>query len=427
VQIFRILPDLGMAYSSTLEISRDTARASRLGSVLLGLQLVLASGTVVLCILVGTLLYRAPGEHVVLVVVLILSGDLVLKTIKGTLRFLLKGLQSFGTEAVSLGLERSLLLVVGLLALRSGRGVVGYALAFLVVRLPDTLGLWGYMNAFVVKLKPVLEPSLWRERIGRGLPFAYTGVMVSLLFLVDTLLLEKISGAEAAGFYGVPVQILEGLALVPRVVSYALLPTMAAAFARAPAEVTGVYRRGLKYLLLVGFPVAAFGILASPAFVPAIFGAPYAPSVVLSQAVVPIAVLMFVSNFSETTLFCIERWRSLVWISTTALLIDLVLALALIPGRGPMGAAMARLGGEGSYAILTAWAVSRAGHGPAWGPLAAKPLLCALAFGGALGFLGGTSLLVATPVAGVVWILATIVLKVWDEKEQDLLRGLLRS
>ena len=40
--------------------------------------------------------------------------------------------------------------------------------------------------------------------------------------------------------------------LVPRVLSYALIPTMAALHATNAAAVTGLYRRGCKYLMLVG-------------------------------------------------------------------------------------------------------------------------------------------------------------------------------
>jgi O-antigen/teichoic acid export membrane protein len=421
--IFRILPDLGMAYASTLEISRETSLASRIGSSLLGLQLVLALATVGLCLLMAKFLYSAPQEHAIWLAVIVLSWDLVLKTIKATLRWLLKGLQRFGTEAASLFVERALLLGVGLFVLKRGGGAVDFALVFLLVRLPDTLGLWAFVDRLVVRLRPRIDPVLWKELFRKGVPFAYAGVMVTLLFQVDRVLLEHLKDQTTAGFYGVPVQILEGLSLFPRVISYAFLPTLAALFVRAPEEVRGVYRRGLKYLLLLGLPIAAFGIL-EVRFVPALFGSKYEPSVPLAQLLVPVSTLMFVSNFSETTLFCINRWKTLVYVSTVAVLVNVLLALALIPRFGALGAAGARIGGEGSYAVMTALALVLAGYSPGWLRLALKPSACALAFALALTALQRVNLVLSAAGASLVWLASTFLTGVWDEKEKELVRGL---
>jgi O-antigen/teichoic acid export membrane protein len=425
IMIFRILPDLGMAYASTLEISREPSLASRLGSSLIGLQLVLAAATVLLCVLAGGWLYRGPAEHVVWVTVLVLSVDLVLKTLKGTLRWLLKGLQHFGTETASLVLERSLLLLLGFLALRHGYGAVGFALVLPVVRLPDTLGLWAFVDRFVVRLRPAIDPALWKELVFKGVPFAYAGIMVTLLFNADKVILEHLRGQREAGFYGTPVQILEGLTLIPRVLSYAFLPTMAALWVKAPGEVTAMYRRGLKYLLLVGLPVGIFGILSSASFIPLLFGEAYVPSIPLAKVLIPVCLLMFVSNFSETTLFCINRWKTLVLVSTIGVAVDVVLALVLIPELGALGAAWARVAGEGAYTLMTAGALAAAGHRPGWVRLALRPLACAVVFGLALRVLTPQGLLISAASASVLWVVATFVLGVWDKKEKDLARGLL--
>jgi O-antigen/teichoic acid export membrane protein len=424
IMIFRILPDLGMAYASTLEISREPSLASRLGSSLLGLQLVLAGATVLLCWAVGSWLYRGPPEQVVWATVLVLSLDLVLKTLKGTLRWLLKGLQHFGTETGSLVLERSLLLLLGWAALRKGYGAVGFALVLPIVRLPDTLGLWTWVDRFVVKLRPIVDPSLWKELLLKGIPFAYAGVMVTLLFNADKVILEHLKGTEEAGFYGVPVQILEGLTLIPRILSYALLPTMAALFVRAPGEVTGIYRRGLKYLLLVGLPIGVFGFLSSESFVPLLFGRAYLPSIPLARLLIPVSLLMFVSNFSETTLFCINRWRTLVLVSTIAVLVNVALALALVPGAGALGAAWARIAGEGAYTLMTAGALAAGGHRPGWLRLAWRPGACALVFGLTLLWLTPQGLFVSAGASSLLWVVATFVFGVWDPMEKELARGL---
>jgi len=426
VGIFRILPDFGMAYASTLEISRNRSLAGRLIGNLLGFQGVLSLLTVALCLALGSMLFSAPEDGITWTAVLLLSFDLVLKSAKATLRWLLKGFQRFGTEAVSLLLERVALLALGLVSLRTGRGAIGFVLVFVIVRSFDTTGLWAYTNARVLRLRPARDPALWAELLRKGLPFAYVGLVITLLFQVDIVLLEKMRGAVEAGFYSAPVRILEGLTLVPRVLGYALLPTMAALNVRSPAAVGDLYRRGQKYLLLAGMPLAAFGLLASEPFIRLVFGPAYGPSIPLSRLLLPTALFMFLSNFSETTLACVNRWGTIVVTSTLALLLNVVLNIVWIPLYGGTGAALARLLAEGAYALLTVTALHLYGYRTRMASVALRPLLATLAFAAALWASRGFGLVAAAAVASAVFLLATFLLGVWDAAERATLRRLFR-
>ena len=60
VGLFRILPDFGMSYASTLAISRDRSRASGLVGNLLGFQAILSLLTLALCLGVGVPMLDSP-------------------------------------------------------------------------------------------------------------------------------------------------------------------------------------------------------------------------------------------------------------------------------------------------------------------------------------------------------------------------------
>jgi len=91
-------------------------------------------------------------------------------------------------------------------------------------------------------------------------------------------MLEQMRGVEEVGWYRAPVLVLEGLTLVPRIFGYALIPTMAALYPTAPESVTALCRRGMKYLLLIGLPMAAFGLIAARPFVAFLFGPTTVPA-----------------------------------------------------------------------------------------------------------------------------------------------------
>jgi O-antigen/teichoic acid export membrane protein len=418
VGLFRILPDFGMSYAATLSISRERSTARDTVANLLGFQAALSVLTLALCLAAGHALYAG----LTWMVVAVLSVDLVLKAWKSTLRWVLKSLQRFGTEAVSLVVERVLLLVLGFASLAGGKGVLGFVLVFLAVRVVDTAALAAWVHARVLPLTPSRDLRLWWELLRKGIPFAYAGVVITLFFQVDAVMLEAMRGAREVGYYRAPVLMLEGLTLVPRILGYALIPTMAAVAASHPETVTELYRRGSKYLLLAGLPVAAFGLIASEPAIRLLFGADYAASVPAARWLIPAALFMFLSNFGETTLACINRWRAIVIVSTTCLVLNVALNLAWIPRLGYLGAARATLLTEGVYFALTAAALRRYGHAVPWPSLLVRPLGATAVFAGVLWACLGLPIVAAGTIASAAYVLATFGLGVWDRAERDLMR-----
>lgn len=423
VGLFRVLPDFGMSYASTLAISRDRSLASRFTGGLLGFQALLSVVTLALCLALG----RAQYDGVTWLAVAVLSVDLLLKSVKSTLRWLLKGLERFGTEAASLLAERVLLLVLGLGALVKGYGVAGFVLVFAAVRLVDTAALTAYVHARVVRLSPRYDPALWWDLLLKGLPIAYAGAMITLIFQVDAVLLERLRGAEEAGLYNTPVLVLTGLTLVPRILGYAFLPTMAALHPGRPAAITALYRRGSKYLLVVGLPIGVFGALHSEPFVVMLFGEAFRPSAAASRWLLPAAAFMFLSNFGETTLACVSRWGAIVAVSTTALVLNVALNLLWIPAEGYVGSARATLVTEVAYWALTAAALWRFGYRIGWLKVVLRPAACLVVFAAVLWLGRGLPLLAASVLATLAYAAATFAVGVWDSRERGLLRDLLRG
>jgi O-antigen/teichoic acid export membrane protein len=422
VGLFRLLPDFGMSYASTLAISRDPSIAARTAANLLGFQVVLSALTLALCLGIGRLLY----QDVTWIAVVILSIDLVLKVFKSTLRWLLKGLERFGAEAVSLLLERVSILALGAASLAGGYGVVGFVLAFALVRLLDTSALAAYIHARVLPLRLAFDRRSWLQLFQRGLPFAYAGLMITLFFQVDAVMLEAMRGSREVGWYRAPVLVLEGLTLVPRVLSYALIPTMAALHPASPQPITALYRRGCKYLLLAGLPIAVFGALCAGPFVSFLFGPDYGPSVAAAQLLLPAAAFMFLSNFGETTLACVNRWGTIVVVSTACLALNVALNLLWIPVHGYVGAAWATLITEATYFALGALALFLYGHRISWLSLVLRPAVAAGLFAAVLWLARGLPLLAASVLASAAFAAATIVLRVWDREERTLMLEMLR-
>ena len=142
-----------------------------------------------------------------------------------------------------------------------------------------------------------------------------------------------------------------------------------------------------------------------------------------SRILLPAAAFMFLSNFGETALACVNRWGTIVVVSTLALVVNVALNLGLIPRLGFVGSAWATLVTEALYFLAGAVALRSYGYRAGWVGIAWRPVLATAAFA-------------ARPVAGAAWPLvgaslvacaayaaATVLLGVWDERERELMLG----
>jgi O-antigen/teichoic acid export membrane protein len=136
---------------------------------------------------------------------------------------------------------------------------------------------------------------------------------------------------------------------------------------------------------------------------------------------------MFLSNFGETALACVSRWGTIVVVSTMALVVNVALNLGLIPRLGFVGAAWATLITEAIYFLATAIALRAYGYRAGWAGIAWRPVVATAAFAGVLWLARPWPLVAASLVACATYAAATVVLGVWDERERELMRGVVRA
>ncbi|HEU0105140.1 MAG TPA: polysaccharide biosynthesis C-terminal domain-containing protein, partial [Vicinamibacteria bacterium] len=126
-------------------------------------------------------------------------------------------------------------------------------------------------------------------------------------------------------------------------------------------------------------------------------------------------------------LACVNRWGTIVVVSTLALVVNVALNLALIPRLGFVGAAWATLVTEALYFVATAAALRVYGYRADWAGIAWRPALATAAFAGVLWVAHPWPLAAASLAACAAYAAATVVLRVWDERERALIGDVVRG
>lgn len=243
---------------------------------------------------------------------------------------------AFAHSLVTLGLT--------LAALAAGLGVAGLLVALLTANLVQAgLTVAALRRALPVDRVPL--PAELRERLRR---FALVMGLLAVLNAVvwersEVFFLGRFADAPAVAFYSLAYTVaVQGRRLAPAALGEALFPV----FARLDGLAD---RRGLaaatahatRYMAILGLPLALAGPLVSAPLIRLAFGEPYLPAAPLLAILLVAAGAASIAQPASAALVATERYRFFLLGYGGLAVVNVVLAVLLIPFHGAVGAAVA--------------------------------------------------------------------------------------
>jgi O-antigen/teichoic acid export membrane protein len=191
-------------------------------------------------------------------------------------------------------------------------------------------------------------------------PVTVNGLLWRALAEADLWIVGALAGVQAAAIYGVGMRLAAPLQASLGVAVYVLAGPISGLYAAgAHAELQHLLRRTARWTAIVsatGFMlIAAMGERG----LAAVFGPIYADALPVFLVLGIAQLVNVAAGLGGTTLLMIGRTRALMLISLASSLVTLVLAAALLPVMGLMGAAVASLTGMVLQNTLMVMAVHR--------------------------------------------------------------------
>jgi O-antigen/teichoic acid export membrane protein len=235
--------------------------------------------------------------------------------------------------------------------------VCGWSIVVVIAGLPVAEGvnvalLWGRCRE---RIRLRFEPREALALLGESLPMGVMGAMVILYFRLDNLFIFKFCGAAALGLYAAASRIVEPLLMIP----HSFSTTLYSLFSGRRDTCAGV-KVGFRSVLRTMWPAYGFAVTAA---IIAIGGGHYFlgyffPEYLSAYPVLrllAIVLLIRTGNVTLTAILCsFGRYSTLARISVATLVINVGLAVILIPRYGPWGAALAAILTE-SWNFLAQW------------------------------------------------------------------------
>lgn len=414
------LPAWGTARYTSILAARDPDRTVEILSGSVGLILTLGAVYLPLVWLTATLV--SPRQAVVQVA-LILGVDFITRELSILLRVLLRVHDAFATEMTTVYAERTLMFVAALAVLVAAPGPVPLAVALTAGRMGGTAVTTVLFVRRVGSFMPSFELRALRKLWRGGTPIAVRRAIGSLSFRVDTVFLGVMRSATEVGLYGTVFTLMDGVLMLPTVITGSMGPTLSANFAQGRQEMVGrLYRRGLKYLILSGlFLAAVFAVLADP-IVEALYGTEYARSAAALRILAISVVFVFVRRQATEVLDNVDLRSATAWIFAAGLAVNVILNFLLIPPFGYLGAAAATVVTEGYLMGAMLWALHRASYRSAWLRSFGAPAL-AVTVGAVPMWLLRQHPFVAVAASAAVYLGGLTALRTWDDKDRLILKG----
>lgn len=350
--LLNILPDLGVTNWNTRRVASQPGQLPSLFPVLLSVRGLMSMGYLVLVLLCGLLLGYSSSQMGILA---LLAGNQVLASALLYLRSNLAGLHLFRQDSLLSVLDRAIL-VVFMAALLWWPGSSTFQMEWLV---------WGQTVAYGLSVIAALalvarhaggirfrwDGPQARRVLRESMPFALLILLSGLALRTDSVLLERIDTARAAGDYAMGFRFFDAVTMVAFLFAGLLLPIFSRMHERAEA---------IAPLLGTAFRIMSSGLwilaccgVAWPGEILAVFYRNPTPDAVHAFSILMVGCAAFSMQYVYGTLLtAMGALRALVGIAAVALGINLILNLALIPHYGAVGSALANVGAQTTALVL---------------------------------------------------------------------------
>jgi O-antigen/teichoic acid export membrane protein len=321
------------------------------------------------------------------VLVGVASGLAVLQSVP---QALLVGAQRW-REATVVGLVIGIAVVPATIAILAFGGDITGFFAVEVVAVAINLAWTSHLARGVAAHLPAPErasPELRRRFLGFA---GISTVNVLIQYVVWTrselLVLDRVSPDAQIALYSIAFATVAGLARLPEAIARVTMPAVATLIgADELHRVRGGYWRAMRLLLFMTPPVVAGAAVTGPALISLAYGDDFSGAgKVLIVLLAPLLVLPLITT-STALLFAFARLRFLLTMGILATVVDVTLAILLIPRFDALGAAIANGVAQLTAGLPCLWLAARM-NAPvdiAWRSLL-RGLVLALAVGGVAG------------------------------------------
>ncbi len=357
VAMFSIILDFGLSNLITREVAKDQTISQKIYSNVLGFKVVSFLIASVLAITALELLgYPFSVKQLVyLALFLMVIESLVLSSYA-----VLRGHHNLKFESIGTILVQLIIAILGVVALQFTRQVVWLIVVMVGANFIHLIYVWLLLKFNLqIRIKISFDLKFVIPLLKLALPFALAAGFTKVYGAFDQVLLSKLAGSEALGFYAVAYKLTFALQFVPLALVAALYPAMSTYYVSDRQMLSKALTKAVYFLLLITIPLSAGVVVLARDFISSLYTDAFLPAVLPLQILILSITFLFINFPLGSLLNATDRQGVNTLNIGLALLLNIILNIILTPKYGAVGAAIASLSSTVFLFVIGWYAVSR--------------------------------------------------------------------
>lgn len=342
--LFGIFIDIGLSTGLIREIAKKKDQAKTYLQSIISVKLILAIITYLLVLVSIKFLeisgYRPPNLSLMFWAGIIM----VLDSFTLTFYAVFRGLQNLLYESIGTIINKIIVFIVGILAVKIFGSVTALLWAILIGSLFNVfyVGILLTIKAKIIPL-PAWDKSSFKYLFKLSIPFFIAGIFVAIYGNIDQILLKTLTEEKYAGWYGVAYKLTFALQFIPLAFIGSIYPAYAEYYVTAKEKLKNVFQKAIKYLMIIALPISLGTIILADKIIIGLYSRAFEASITPLQILIAGLLFIFL-NFPIGYLLNACNKQTIQSINIgIAVVINLVLNLILIPKYTFIGASIASL------------------------------------------------------------------------------------
>jgi len=422
VGIIMVFTGLGENFIVIREIARDKKKTRNYFGNALTLKAALLFLTLTSSIMIINLIEASPKIRFSVYLASLAMAFLILSHLY---RALLQAYEIMQYEAFMKIVERILLFILVFFVCLKGGSLVYLVLMFTIVYFISFIMSFLFVTFKIEPLYFRLNTNLIKKIIKNGIPFAFTIILMTFYFRIDTLMLSLIKAYSDVGLYSASYRIMEGLSVIPMMVVIGIFPAMSRFYIKNKQHLRLLYNRAFKYLFIIALPIAVGSTLLANKIIYFIYKEAFLNSSIVLKVLIWAEIFIFLSYLMGNLLSSINKQKLFMYSTGICVILNILLNLILIPQFSYLGASVATIATQLINFVILYRLTSKAGYKQNISKIIAKPAIGVLSMALFIYFFNWMHVLIIIPLAALIYFLILFLLKAVGKEELNLIKSII--
>jgi O-antigen/teichoic acid export membrane protein len=351
--LFGVISDPGLSTLTVREVARDKSLVRKYIGNTAVMRAIFATLTFGIIVMFAVLL--GYSQQTVLIISIV-ALSVVTASFVAMYNSAFQAFEKMQYQSIGLLLNSALFLFGVVIAATLRFDVLVFASLYVVVGAVVLFYSWTVFRRKLAATRLEIDRAFWRSTIQMALPFALTGIFVTVYYWIDSILLSAIKGVEVVGWYTAAYRLMIVLLVVPQVVNLAVLPVMSRFYVEAKASLLLTRDTFFRYMVLISAPMGIAVMFLADEIILFIFGKGYTNSIIALQILVWSSVFIFLASPFARFLESSNQQLAVTKVALICVVVNVALNLILIPPFGLVAASVVTAVTEGAAFVLLFYA-----------------------------------------------------------------------